>query len=131
MTEILAKTADSLILRFALRKHEFLLHGERVTMQELDTELAFSRKPASLADMGGGALERVFIFDQVEMDASGFDALARTLSRDQHWLVGRSVSAHHGSAGLCDGDQSQPPDSVCGHPGQWVCALCSAIGVSA
>ena len=91
MTEILAKTADSLILRFALRKHEFLLHGERVTMHELDTQPAFSRKPASLADMGGGALERVFIFDRVEMDTTGFDAFARNLSRDQEWLVGRSA----------------------------------------
>lgn len=89
MTEIVASSPDCLILKFALREHEFLIDDVLVKMRELDAQLPFSRKPVSLADMGGGSPERVFIFDQVDLDAMGFDSFARNLSRDHDWLASR------------------------------------------
>lgn len=89
MTEIVVNSPDGLILKFALREQEILIAGAPVKMRELDTQLSFSRKPVSLADMGGGSPERVFIFDHVELDAMGFDCFARNLGRDHAWLEGR------------------------------------------
>lgn len=89
MAEIVTDSPDWLILKFALREHEFLIDDATVKMRELDAQLSFSRKPVSLADMGGGSPERVFIFDHVELDPMGFDSFARNLSRDHDWLSGR------------------------------------------
>ena len=101
VSEILAYCSDCLILKFAVAEHTFQIGGLAVPMRELGARLPFARKPVTLADLGGGAPERVFIMGRVELDGPAFDQFAGNLTHGRDWLEKRCYALPLADARAC------------------------------
>lgn len=101
MSEILSYCSDCLILRVALVEHTFQIGGCALPMRELGVRLPFARKPVTLADLGGGACERVFIMSRVELDGQAFDQFAGNLTLGHDWLEMRCYALPLPDARAC------------------------------
>ncbi|MDP2367672.1 hypothetical protein [Rhodoferax sp.] len=101
MSEILAYCSDCLILRFSLVERSFRIGGVEISMRELSARLPFARKPVTLADLGGGAPERVFIMGRVELDGPAFDQFAGNLTLGCDWLEKRCYALPLADARAC------------------------------
>lgn len=101
MSEILAYCSDCLILKFPLVDRLFSIGGVEVPMRELGVRLPFARKPVTLADLGGGAPERVFIMGRVELDGPAFDLFAGNLTHGRDWLEKRCYALPLADARAC------------------------------
>ncbi|MCW7542092.1 hypothetical protein OOT46_30310 [Aquabacterium sp. A7-Y] len=91
--------ADAMTIHIARTPRTVWINGERVTVTELGPALAFSRKPARLADVGGGELQRVYITVTHEMTTGEFDDFVGDLGRSREWMTGEGGSV--GDAFLC------------------------------
>ena len=86
VAEILAYCSDCLILKFSLVERLFSVGGVEVPLRELGVRLPFARKPVTLADLGGGAPERVLIMSRVELEGQAFDPVTVQLLSGSAWL---------------------------------------------
>ena len=101
VAEILAYSSDCLILKFSLVERLLSVGGAEVPMRELGVRLPFARKPVTLADLGGGAPERVFIMGRVELDGPAFDQFAGSLTLGRDWLEKRCHALPLADARAC------------------------------
>ena len=73
--------------------------GRALQVECLGLRLAFTRKPARLAevgDPGDGPAEPVFISETVRLTPSAFDGFAMRLLASQPWLAGKGGYAQGG-----------------------------------
>ncbi len=73
--------------------------GRPVQAEDLGLRLAFTRKPARLAevgDAGDGPAEPVFVTETIRLTSSAFDGFAMRLLASQPWLAGKGGYAQGG-----------------------------------
>jgi hypothetical protein len=66
--------------------------GRPVQVEDIGLHLAFTRKPARLAEVGGagdGPAEPVFVTETIRLTSSAFDGFAMHLLASQPWLAGK------------------------------------------
>lgn len=76
--------------------------GRPVQAEDLGLRLAFTRKPARLAEVGeagnpgDGPAEPVFVTETIRLTSSAFDGIAMRLLASQPWLAGKGGYAQGG-----------------------------------
>ena len=73
--------------------------GRPVPAEDLGLRLAFTRKPARLAEVGDardGPAEPVFVTETIRLTSSAFDGFAMRLLASQPWLAGKGGYAQGG-----------------------------------
>ena len=63
--------------------------GQTIRVEELSLPLPFSRKPGSLAEVGGAERCKVFVIETREMSSTEFDIFANHLLASRDWLSGK------------------------------------------
>lgn len=63
--------------------------GAVLNVEELGTRLPFAHKPATLSQVGGCGLVKVYVTETRFLTSDEFDALARSLLASRDWLRGR------------------------------------------
>lgn len=89
-----------MILAFERTPKQIQFNGKSLTVEELSVKLPFSRKPATLGEVGGGEAPcRILITETKTMTSAEFDAFAARLLASREWLNGKG--GYLGDARLC------------------------------
>ena len=101
MTYLVDVCNDAISLRLSLTSEQFTGPAGPVTVLKLPIPLSFACKARNLSELGGGALQTVYVFKRIDMDPLGFDVFARHLCRDTDWLEGQRLALPVANARAC------------------------------
>lgn len=101
MTYLVDVCNDAISLRLSLISEQFTGPAGPVTVLKLPIPLSFACKARDLSELGGGVLQKVYVFTRIDMDQLGFDAFAKNLCRDTDWLEGLFLAIPVANARAC------------------------------